>query len=123
MKISVSLTLSVAVWVWKILLRKGTYDENLWMFVCFYQCWKQLSVVPMRKMCRYSQFFWSTFSRIRDKFPYSVKIWENKDQKNSEYGHFTQCLFITYISTAIGHPFLYTFRKLETSRRFPSAVI
>ena len=60
----------------------------------------------MRKMCRYSQFFWSAFSRIRDKFPYSTKIWENKDQKipNTDTSH------SVYISTAIGHPFLYTFR-------------
>ena len=45
----------------------------------------------------YSEFFWSVFSRIRTecgdllcKFPYSVLMRENTDQKNSEYGHFTQ---------------------------------
>ena len=46
--------------------------------------------------CPYSVFFWSVFSRIRTKYgeiqsisPYSVRLRENTDQKNSEYGHFS----------------------------------
>ena len=49
----------------------------------------------LRKTCRYSELFWSVFSRIRTKCreilsisPYSVWIWENGDQNKSEYGHF-----------------------------------
>ena len=45
--------------------------------------------------CPYSEFFCSVFSRIRTKCgkilcitPYSVRMRENTDQKNSEYGHF-----------------------------------
>ena len=43
----------------------------------------------------YSELFWSVFSRIRTEYgeilricPYSVRMRENTDQKNSEYGHF-----------------------------------
>ena len=28
------------------------------------------------------------YGEIRTIFPYSVRMWENTDQKNSEYGHF-----------------------------------
>ena len=49
----------------------------------------------MREKCPYSEFFWSEFSRIRTEYreirsicPYLVKMRENTDQKNSEYGHF-----------------------------------
>ena len=42
-------------------------------------------------------FFWSAFSRIRteyvdlwSKYPYSVQMWENTDQKNSVFGHFSR---------------------------------
>ena len=47
------------------------------------------------KKCLYSEFFWSLFSRIeyeekRSISPYSVRMWANTDQKNSEYRHFTQ---------------------------------
>ena len=48
----------------------------------------------LRDKCPYSEFFWSLFSRIRTDygeilriFPYSVRMRENKAQKNSEYGH------------------------------------
>ena len=40
--------------------------------------------------CPYSEFFWSVFSRIRTISPYSVRMWENTDQKNSEYEHFSR---------------------------------
>ena len=49
----------------------------------------------MRKKCPYSELFWSAFSynrteygKIRSISPYSVRIRENADQNNSEYGHF-----------------------------------
>ena len=38
------------------------------------------------KKCAYSEFFWSVFLLCIS--PYSVQMWEYKDQKNSEYGHF-----------------------------------
>ena len=50
---------------------------------------------PLRKKCPYSELFWSAFSRIRTEYegilcisPYSVRMRENEDQNNSEYGHF-----------------------------------
>ena len=49
----------------------------------------------LRKKCPYSEFFPSIFSRIRtdygeirSTFPYSVQMWENTDQKNSEGEHY-----------------------------------
>ena len=45
--------------------------------------------------CPYSEFFLSVFSRIWTEYAeilrislYSVRMFENKDQKNSEYGYF-----------------------------------
>ena len=50
---------------------------------------------PLCKICPYSEFFWSAFFRIWTEFGdllsdslYSVQVWENMDQKNSEYGTF-----------------------------------
>ena len=50
------------------------------------------------KKCPYSELFWSAFSRIRilnmERYLpislYSVRMWENVDQNNSEYGHFSR---------------------------------
>ena len=51
--------------------------------------------ITLRKKCPYSEFFRSVFSSIQSEYgdlrsisPYSVQMRENKDQKNSEYGHF-----------------------------------
>ena len=51
----------------------------------------------LRKKCPYSELFWSVFFRIWAEYgeilrisPYSVRMRENTDQNNSEYGHFTQ---------------------------------
>ena len=51
----------------------------------------------MREKCPYSEFFWSVFSRIRTEyekirsiFPYSVRMRENTDQENFEYGLFSR---------------------------------
>ena len=49
----------------------------------------------LRKKCPYLELFWSAFSRIRTEYgeirnisPYSVRMRENTEQNNSEYGHF-----------------------------------
>ena len=49
----------------------------------------------LHKKCPYSELFWSGFSRIWNEYeeirrisPYLVRIQENADQNNSEYGHF-----------------------------------
>ena len=56
----------------------------------------------LRKKCSYSESFWSVFSRIRTEYgkilciyPYSVQMWENTDQNNSEYGHFLRSVIFT----------------------------
>ena len=48
------------------------------------------------KSIPYSELFWSAFSRMRTEYReirrsislYSVRMWQNVDQNNSEYGHF-----------------------------------
>ena len=49
----------------------------------------------LRKKCPYSKLFQSVFPRIRTEYgeirsisPYSVRMRENMDQNNSEFGHF-----------------------------------
>ena len=53
--------------------------------------------IALREKCPYSELFWSVISRIRTEFgeirsisPYSVRMWENTDQNNSEYGYFSR---------------------------------
>ena len=49
----------------------------------------------LRKKYPYSELFWSVFSRIRTEYgeiriyQYLVRMRENADQNNSEYGHFS----------------------------------
>ena len=50
--------------------------------------------VALLKRCSYSELFWSVFAafglntEICSANPYSVRMWENTGQENSEYGHF-----------------------------------
>ena len=52
---------------------------------------------PLAKKYPYSDLFWSAFSRSRTEYgetlcisSYSVRMQENADQNNSEYGHFSR---------------------------------
>ena len=61
---------------------------------------KYLSITLPEK-CPYLDFFWSVFSPIRTEYgeilhisPYSVRMRENTDQKNSKYGHFSRSVKI-----------------------------
>ena len=56
----------------------------------------EINCHQLREKCPYSQFFWSVFFRIRTEYeeiqsisPYSIEIRENRNQKNSEYEHFS----------------------------------
>ena len=62
-----------------------------------------LTKKALREKCTYLELFWSTFSRIRTGYgeilrisPYSVRMRENTDQKNSEYGHFLRSDGLTH---------------------------
>ena len=51
----------------------------------------------LRENCRYSELFWSVFSRIQAEYgevrsisPYSVQKRGNADQNNCENGHFSR---------------------------------
>ena len=56
----------------------------------------QYKDTTLRENCLHSEFFWSAFSRIWTEYgeirsisPYSVRMRENADQKNSECEHFS----------------------------------
>ena len=77
-------------------------------YVILVLSWK----IPLREKCPYSQFFWSVFSLIRIEYgeilsisPYLVRMWENEDQKNSEYSHFSPSVTVTLYSFLL-HAFL-----------------
>ena len=80
-------------------------NRNFGLVLFFYfsikfQLFLYFSKKLLRKKCSYSDLFWSAFSRIRIKYGeiyfleillislYSVRLWENADQNNSECGHF-----------------------------------
>ena len=60
---------------------------------------RKIVITTSASLCKkwpYSEFFWSAFSCIRTEYgnlqsksPYSVRMRENADQKNSEYGYFS----------------------------------
>ena len=59
------------------------------LFICKYG--KIHPSISLREKCRYSELFWSVFSRIWTEYgeilriaPYSVPMRENTDQNNSE---------------------------------------
>ena len=68
------------------------------------QVFISLFQITLREKCPYSGFFWSVFSCLRAEYgemrsfsPYSVRIRENTDQKNSEYGHFSRSVSFSII--------------------------
>ena len=72
-------------WVWNVVWI--SILTHFWLTLC--------------EKCRCSEFFWSVFSRIRTEcgevplisLLYSVRMWENTDQKNPNAGNFpaVQC--------------------------------
>ena len=53
--------------------------------------------LALRKKSPYSELFWSAFYRILTEYgeilcisPYSIRMREDADQNNSEYGHFSR---------------------------------
>ena len=60
--------------------------------------------MALRKKCPYSELFWSVFSRIRTEYreiqsisPYSVRMQENTDKNNFEYGYFLRNGLFSYL--------------------------
>ena len=62
----------------------------------------------LREHCSYSELFWSAFSRIRTEYeeilrisPYLVRMRENADKINSEYGHFLRSASLTHFVSLV----------------------
>ena len=70
--------------------------------------------------CPYSYLFWSGFScigteygEIRSTSPYSVRTRENKDQNDSECGHFSRSIYTVYtLFTQYTHTYMYNLFKV-----------
>ena len=69
-------------------MERGTYSTII-SPITLYHFTKKWT---LRKKCSYSEFFWSVFFPIWTEYlrisPYSVRMREDTDQKNSEYGTF-----------------------------------
>ena len=64
---------------------------------------KHLQSSWMREKCHFSELFWSVFSSIWTKWgqilsisPHSVRMRENADQNNSEYGQFLRTQYFSF---------------------------
>ena len=76
--------------------------------------------ITLREKCPYSELFWSAFSRIRTEYGeirsislYSVRMGENADQNNSEYGYFLSSVNHTGIYAMAQIIFLLPPRDIE----------
>ena len=71
-----------------------SYISNLWFGIFPIIFFLQPRQVTLREKCPYLELLWSTFSRIWTEYgeirraPYLVRMPENTDQNNAEYGHF-----------------------------------
>ena len=73
------------------------------------KCWGRHLIfcsLALREKCPYLELFWPTFSRIRTEQGEirSMRMRENMDQNNSEYGHFSLSMddFKTAVSSLGG---------------------
>ena len=60
--------------------------------------------LTLHEKCSYLEFFWSVISCIQTKygeiqsiFPHLIRMWENTDQKNSQFGHFSRSVTFSEI--------------------------
>ena len=84
--------------------RKVSHAFLLRNYTSIYFCLNSI----LRENCPYSEFFWPVILRIRTEcgeirsiFSYSVRMRENKDQKNSEQGHFSRSAKVTDVINII----------------------
>ena len=77
---------------------------NFKILLGIYYAERKTLKISLRKKCPYSELFWSAFSHIRTEYgeirsisPYSVRMRENADQNNSDYGHFPCSIYFIHI--------------------------
>ena len=77
-------------------------------------CTKEALSMKLRKKCVYLELFLSLFSRIRTEYeetrsisPYSVRMRENMDQDNFEYGQFSRSVNGLTLSSTLRKRCLY----------------
>ena len=64
---------------------------------------KKIGKSTLREKCPYSELFWSVSSRI---WTYSVRVRENTDQNNSEYGHHLRSEDFVFVNSFSASAFL-----------------
>ena len=68
-----------------------------WMFYIHIKFLKTLHYVKSVSIWSISGSYfsriWTEYGEVRDISPHSVQMRENKDQKNSDYGHFSRSVF------------------------------
>ena len=89
----------------------------------------------LRETCKYSELFWSAFSRIRTEYgeirsisPCSYPMRENVDQNNSEYGHLLcsdgYCSFLSTVQASSFNPCLLLIPlKTSENQRFQNGTL
>ena len=82
--------------------------------------------IIMPEKHQYLEFFWSVFPHIRTEYgkmfrisPYTVQMWENTDQKISEYGHFSRSIALEDFSSL----FRLYLQGLHVEYKHPSALL
>ena len=75
----------------------GVFADITGVFLRFSVLKNAYESFALREKCLYLEIFWSAFSHIRTEYgemrgisPYSVRMRENADQKNSKYRHFSR---------------------------------
>ena len=79
------------------------------VFAKYNYSWSSATLFPFTALCDkcpHSELFWSVFSRIWTEYgeilrisPCSIRMRENTDQNNSEYGHFLcSAVFLTKLA-------------------------
>ena len=85
---------SMSGWIW-FHFKMKFQTTFLRLILNVFLIYKPSLKISLREKCLCSELFWSVFSRIRAEYGeilrislYSVRMWENADQDDSEYGHF-----------------------------------
>ena len=80
--------------------QRGMQRQLLSINLCFFFFFQQLLYLPLGEKCPYSKSFWSVFYPIWTEYgqilhisPYSVRMRENADHSNLEYGHILRSVY------------------------------
>ena len=92
--------------IYKQRTHRVVFNKIFLMLNILWSCFPNFHSV---KCVQIRSFFWSVFSRVRTEYgeirsipPYSFRMRENTDQKNSVFGHFSRSVFLLNFSNIQG---------------------